>query len=92
MAVAELPVLFLGLLKSMLSAAEAIIVAVPGLVLIGVVIYALMRTRKGSSGARAAERSAEEARIIQDVYHGLEKMERRIEALETILLEKGMKE
>ncbi|MBN1257051.1 MAG: phage-shock protein, partial [Planctomycetes bacterium] len=33
--------------------------------------------------------NAEETRLIQEIYQGLEKLEQRIEALETILLRKG---
>lgn len=32
-----------------------------------------------------------EARVIQEIYHGLSKMEQRVESLETLLLEKERK-
>ncbi|MDR3090398.1 MAG: phage shock protein B [Desulfobulbaceae bacterium] len=39
------------------------------------------------SGAGQRETRADEARLAQELHQGLEKMEARIEALETILLE-----
>ena len=35
---------------------------------------------------------AEETRMIQDIYHGLTEMEERVEALETILIERQRKD
>lgn len=34
----------------------------------------------------------EQTRMIQEIYHGLERMEQRIEALETILFDSNRKE
>jgi phage shock protein B len=34
----------------------------------------------------------QEAKMIQEIYHGLTKMEERVEALETLLLEKEKKD
>ena len=42
---------------------------------------------KGSQGDRQQE--AEEARTIQEIYQGLSRMEERVEALETILLDRA---
>ena len=39
----------------------------------------------GGAGNRQAQ--ADDVRLVQELHHGLEKMEARIEALETILLE-----
>lgn len=41
--------------------------------------------RIGGAGNRQDQ--ADEARLVQELHHGLERMEARIEALETILLE-----
>jgi len=84
--------ILLTFLKGLTSVAVSLVFAIPLLVVVGVIVLLALKILKGGNGAKATERSAEEARIIQDVYHGLEKMEKRIEALETILLEKGMKE
>lgn len=44
-------------------------------------IVVILKTRKGVRGAG----DSEEARIIQELYQNLERMEERIESLETIL-------
>ena len=43
-------------------------------------------------GKKSGEQIDEETRIIQEIYNGLTKMENRIEALETILMEYKRKE
>lgn len=60
---------------------------------IGLVIIGIIRVSKsgGLSGKDKAAQ-AEETRMIQDIYHGLSKMEERVEALETILIERQKKE
>lgn len=59
-----------------------------GLLLVGGVIFAVFKlfSRPSSQGTE------DEARMIQEMYQGLVRMEERIEALETILLEKDSKE
>lgn len=64
------------------------IFSIPLAAIIGGILLAALKIVK-SEGSRQA--SAEEARIIQDIYQGLQKMEKRVEALETILLEKEPK-
>lgn len=54
------------------------------LALVGVLIYLAV----GSRGSRKTT-DADEARMIQEMYAGLQAMESRIESLETILLEDG---
>lgn len=44
------------------------------------------------SGKSTPQQREEETRIIQEIYQGLSRMEERIEALETILLEKRKSE
>ena len=59
---------------------------VPAIVVVVIVlVIARMITGRNPRQDRAA--TAEEARIIQEIYQGLQKMDRRIETLETILLE-----
>lgn len=53
----------------------------------GTIIIILKSRGAGSRGA-----DSEEAQMIQELYRGLEKMETRIEALETILTEGREKE
>jgi len=49
----------------------------------------LLIIRMRSAGLSGADRKAnnDEAMMIQEIYRGLERMEQRIEALETILME-----
>ena len=55
-------------------------------------MVAIVRIIKGPSGQKAAQADEEEARLIQDLHKSLQRMDQRIDALETILLEKEMKE
>lgn len=48
----------------------------------------LVRGPKKSSG----QEHVDETQMIQDIYQGLEKMEERVESLETLLLERETKE
>ncbi len=54
-------------------------------------ILLLVRFLRGGKAANAAM-TQEEARIFQEMHHGMERMAQRIEALETILLDKQQKE
>ena len=70
-----------------------VILGVNGAVLlvpIGAVVLIMKVLKSGESG-KGKQASAEEARLIQEIHNGLTKMESRIEALETLLvdLEKG---
>jgi phage shock protein B len=59
-----------------------------GLLLVGAVLFGIFKlfSRSGREGTE------DEARMIQEMYQGLVRMEERIEALETILLEKDNRE
>lgn len=46
----------------------------------------------GTIGKRSSKEDPEQTRMIQDIYHGLERMERRVENLETILFDSNKKE
>jgi phage shock protein B len=50
-------------------------------------ILLAMKLRHGGFSARSREAQGEEARMIQEIYQGLSRMEARVEALETILME-----
>jgi phage shock protein B len=69
-----------------------IIVSIGGAILlfltVGLLIIGIIRTAK-TGGILKKEKlaNAEEARMIQDIYHGLSRMEERVEALETILMD-----
>ncbi len=61
---------------------------IPIIAIAGGIFLGALRIWKGDGGSRRQTGNAEEARLIQDIYHGLLKMEERVEALETLLLER----
>lgn len=60
---------------------------------IGLIIIGIIRAAK-TGGISKSERTAhaEETKMIQDLFNGLSRMEERVEALETILIERRKKE
>ncbi len=50
-------------------------------------ILVAMKLRHGSLSVRSREAQAEEAATIQEIYQGLTQMEKRVESLETLLME-----
>lgn len=62
-------------------------VAVMVLATIGFIVILIIRTAKGSPARRAEKMDANEARIVQEIHAGLTKMDRRIESLETLILD-----
>ena len=54
----------------------------------GGILIALIKVLKGGS-PESRELNAEEARLMQDIHRSMLKMEERVEALETLLLERG---
>ncbi|KMY69256.1 hypothetical protein AAU61_02525 [Desulfocarbo indianensis] len=62
--------------------------AVLVLALLGGIGVAIIKVIKGKAGDRDEAAQAEEARLMQELHQGLSRMEKRIEALETILLER----
>lgn len=57
------------------------------LIIGGLFITALLILKRGS-GSSGAGLSENEGQTIQEIYRGLNRMEKRVEALETILLER----
>jgi phage shock protein B len=56
--------------------------------LICITILVLVRMRHSGVGGAASTSSRDEAKMIQEIFRGLERMEERIEALETILMDR----
>jgi phage shock protein B len=50
-------------------------------------ILVAMKLRHGSLSVKSREAQAEEAATIQEIYQGLTRMEKRVESLETLLME-----
>ncbi len=64
----------------------AFILAVLGLIFGSVI--SLARIGRGGSIRKGEQFHADETRTIQEIHQGLSRMEKRVESLETILLEK----
>lgn len=64
---------------------------VMALAIIGSVIIILIKFLKGGVSRRQQALETDETKIIQEIYIGLTKMEKRVEALETILLDRERK-
>jgi len=64
------------------------VVMIPLIAVGGGILIALVKVLKGGSSEQR-ELNTEEARLIQDIHRSMVKMEERVEALETLLLERG---
>ena len=62
------------------------------LAIIPVTILFAIKIIKGRVPGKNRGLADEETRMIQEIYHGLTRMEERVEALETLLLEKERKD
>ena len=62
--------------------------AVLALAVIGGVPLLALKILRGGVSRGDQRRAAEETRLVQEIYQGLGRMEDRVEALETILLER----
>ncbi len=65
-----------------------LLIATLGLILIGIIRAA----KTGGISKKDKKTHADETKMIQDIFNGLSKMEERIEALETILIERQRKD
>ena len=60
------------------------------LAVVGGTILMAIKLRHGGLSRTDQKKQAEEARMIQEIYQGLSRMEERVEALETILMDGKM--
>ncbi|WP_299976949.1 phage-shock protein [Desulfobacula sp.] len=60
-----------------------LLIATLGLLIIGII----RASKTGGLSKKEKQVHTEETKMIQDIYHGLSRMEERVEALETILIE-----
>ncbi len=72
--------------------AVLLIFGTPFVAVIGVIILKVLKVVSGSPPRGGQQLQAEEARLMQQLYQGLSRMEDRIEALETLVLERDRKE
>jgi hypothetical protein len=63
-----------------------------GLAIIGSTILIGIKVLKGGATPKGQKFQAEEAKMVQEIYQGLSRMEERIEALETIILDRERKD
>jgi phage shock protein B len=59
---------------------------------VGGIFIRALKIWKGISPEQSQQLRAEETRLMQELYQGLSRMEERVEALETILLDRKRKE
>jgi len=79
-----------------MSAVLIVLIVFAGLVLslaiVGGTILMSIRLRHGGLSKKDRQQQVDEAEMIQEIYSGLSKMEQRIDALETILMDRTGKE
>ena len=63
-----------------------------GLAIIGSTILMAIKILKGGLSRKGQKVQTQEARMIQEIYQGLSGMEERVEALETIILDRTRKD
>ena len=66
--------------------------SVLALAIIGSTILMAIKILRGGLSRKGQKLEAEEAKMIQEIYQGLSRMEERVEALETIVLDSKGKE
>lgn len=62
------------------------------LAIIGATVLMGIKIAKGGFSRKSQQSHTEDAKMIQEMYLGLTRMEERVEALETILMEKTRKD
>ncbi len=62
------------------------------LAIVGSTVLMAIKIIKGGISPRNQRLQAEETKMIQEIYRGLSSLEQRVEALETILLDKERKD
>ena len=70
----------------------SLIFGLPLLIVAGFFLIWALKIITGGSARQREELQAEETGVIQELHRGLTRMEKRIEALETILLDPERKE
>lgn len=76
-----------GMIGMVLSAFGILLIL--GAIFIGVVVWAIKALRGNGPGDSMRN---EEAKLMQELYQGLSKLEERVESLETILLDRKDRE
>lgn len=66
--------------------------SVLALAIIGITVLMAIKIIKGGFSRKGQKFQAEETKMIQEIYQGLSRMEERVEALETIILDRDRKD
>ena len=79
-----------------MSAVFIVAIVIGGIILalaiIGSTVLMAIKILKGGLSRKGQRLQAEEARMIQEIYQGLSRMQERVEALETIILDRERKD
>ncbi len=62
------------------------------LAIVGSTILMAIKILKGGVSRKGQKYQTEEARMVQEIYQGFSRMEERVEALETIIIDRKRKE
>lgn len=65
---------------------------IPIIFMLGIFSIVILNILMGRKKERAQELNGEETRLIQEIHNGLSKLEKRIETLETIILDRTRKD
>ena len=76
---------------SVTKLAIVMVFGIPLAAILGSFLIEALKVLKGGRSRRSKDEVAEETRMIQVIYHQLAKMEDRIEALETLLVDRERK-
>ncbi len=69
-----------------------LIFGIPLAAIVGGVLIKALKILKGISPGQSKHFSTEETKLMQEMYQGLTHMEKRVEALETLLLDRERRE
>ncbi len=79
-----------------MSAVFIVAIVIGGIILalaiIGSTVLMAIKILKGGLSGKGQRLQAEEAKMIQEIYQGLSRMQERVEALETIILDRERKD
>jgi phage shock protein B len=82
----------MGVVMSTGMLAVSLVLGLPLLIVAGFFLIWALKIITGRDGPQKEKLQAEETRLIQELHQGLARMEERIEALETILLDPERKD
>ncbi len=79
-----------------MSAVFIVAIVIGGIILalaiVGSTVLMAIKILKGGLSGKGQRLQAEEAKMIQEIYQGLSRMQERVEALETIILDHERKD